>query len=73
MQRTDLWVVTGNARDERGHTVTVRRGVVACDLEDAISAFKAACPTATLWTVAHQGKVDIASSSAVSRMGGEHE
>jgi len=47
------------------HNVTIRCGIVAVDIEDAITAFKRAHPNAILWTVSHRGQIEVITSDAM--------
>jgi hypothetical protein len=62
--RTDAFVIRAHIKNDRGYNQSLRVGVVAVDLEDAIKAFRVYYPDATLWTISHGGQIEIITSDA---------
>ena len=62
--RTDAFIVRAHIKNDRGYNQSLRVGVCAVDLEDAIRAFREFYPDATLWTVSHGGQIEVITSDA---------
>ena len=68
MQRVDSFMVSATEPRKYPsgiHNVTIRCGIVAVDIVDAITTFKRAHPDATFWTVSHRGQIEVITSDAM--------